>query len=298
MYLGSLGWALRQLGRVLDDRNADGTQALYLGSTTSKIRLPRAVEALDEAQQFVFYELLDEDVNREMLAREVALTAVSGDSISYTLTPRAVEVWGMRDSLMGTDDEPYFALPGTRYDDMGYSIGPRGDTIKWHNFTPDSSLTYYVRVCEVPASLVYGGVLQQESASTTMLIADTAEYGDLVLNNDMYNGVEGVIESGTTGKGTEFTITDYANSGSTTTLTLQSAITISSDVKYSTYLTLPRQAYQLVIYKAAEYAAQWAYHDRLPEFQERFNKSFMNTIERLRTVGQDTYHKPWIVRSF
>ena len=298
MYRGSLGWALRQLGRVLNDRNADGSISLYLGSTTSKIGIQRAVAALDDAQQQIFYDLLDADANREMLAREVPLTAVSGDTISYSVTPRTIEVWGLRDSLMDTDDDPLMAIHGTDYAEVGYSMGPRGETIKFHNWIPDASLTYYLRVSEEPASLTYGGFLQAESGSTVALLADTAEYGDLVLGDDEYNGMQLVVESGTTGKGLKRDITDWANAGDTTTASLGSSWTISDDAKYSIGFTLPRAAHQLIILKAATYAAHWVYKDQIDILENRFNRAWASAIDRLRKMSNDSYPKPWIVRSY
>ncbi|NIR02723.1 MAG: hypothetical protein GTN78_21400, partial [Gemmatimonadales bacterium] len=229
MYRGTIVWALRQVGRLLDDRNSDGTLALAIGSTTSRTKRARAVDALNEAQHSIFYRLLDEDVARETLSREVALSAVSGDTLSYTIPPRTIEIHGVRDSGMDTDDPPYPALSGTDYSDYGYTIGPRGETIKWHNFLPNGTDTYYARVIEEPIELAYGGFMQAEAASTVALIGDTAEYGELLLDTDNMNGAEIVIESGDTGKGLERTITDMSSAGDTTSLTVNSAWTFSAN---------------------------------------------------------------------
>jgi hypothetical protein len=246
----------------------------------------------------VFYDLMDNDVNREMVAREVPLSAVSGDTLSYTLTPRAVEVWGLRDNLMDTDDDPLMASWGSDYSDVGYTIGTRGESIKFHNWLPDSTKTYYLRVAEEPAQLIYGGVLQAETSSTTALLADTGEYGDMVLDNDEYNGIPVQIESGTTGKGLNRLITDFANSGSTTTITVDSAWTLSDDVKYSTGFTLPRAAHNLIILKAATYCAHWIDKDMVADMELRFARAWDSALQLLQNVSRDAYAKPWIVRSY
>lgn len=295
MHSGSLAWAVKQLGRHLDDRNADGTLALYIGSTTSSIRIPRAVEAIDDAQQELFYMMLDEAANRELLAREVALSTISGDTISYGLSRRTIEVFGVRTGAMGTDDEPFPGMYGSHYGDYGYTIGQRGESIKWHNFQPDSSQTYYARVVEEPAQLAYGGFLDATTNGSTVWVADSAEYGELPLEADNLNGCVLVVESGT-GKGSTSVISDYANSGSTTKITLASTVTVEAASKYSIMLSVPRSAWRPVLLKAAANLAPFVAPHKEESILRRFAAAWQPVLEILRNPTPDAYAKVWRVR--
>lgn len=298
MYRGTVVWALNRLASLVDDRNSNGTLALLIGSTTSKSRRTRAVDALNEAQHAVFFDLLDSDVARETLSREVALSAVTGDTLSLRMPPRAIEILGVRDSGMDTDDMPYPALSGSDYGDYGYTIGPRGETIKFHGFSPESTKTYYARVIEEPVMLAYGGFLKAETASTTGMLGDTAEYGMLMLDEDDLNGCELYIESATTGKGTHRTITDMSSSGSTTSITVDAAWTFTSDAKWSTQMTLPNPATRLVLLRAAVELAHWTMPHRVDALQERYDKAWNSALQANQRMAGDAYSRTRIVRTF
>jgi hypothetical protein len=298
MYPGSLPWAVRQLGSELDDREADGSLALTISSTTSATKVTRAVDALDDAQADLFYQLLDLDPNRSMLAREVALSAVSGDSLSYSMPARWIECLGVRDSTMDTDDEPYPALYGTDYTQYGYSVEERGTKIKWHSFTPESTHTYYARVVEEPAPLMYGAFLQAETATTTGMLGASSDYGDLPLNANGLAGCMFVIESATTGAGQERQIVSDTNSGSTTSIVVDAAWTFTSDAKWSTKLTLPRAAWRAVVIGAALRLAPYICPKREAMLQNRFKTAWGSVLQALREPLKTAYAKTRIVRAY
>jgi hypothetical protein len=298
MYRGTLVWALRQVGRLVDDRNSDGSLALAIGSTTAISKRARAVDALNEAQVSVFYDLLDSDVARETLAREVALTAVSGDTQSLALPPRATEWFGLRTGGMGTDDEPIPAVSGTHYGDYGYTVGPRGETIKLHGFSTTGE-TYYIRVIEEPVSLAYGTFLQAETASTTGMLAATAEYGELVLDVDDMNGAEIVVESSsTTGAGTKRTITDMSHSGDTTSITVDAAWTFNASAKWSTRMALPKVAMRLTLLKAAAWIAQWTMPNRVERLEQQYERAWATALQAAQRMSGDAYYRTRLVRDY
>jgi len=288
---GSVPWALRELGRRLDDRNASGAIALYVGSTESSVLPARAVEQLDEAQFDIFYRLLDDQVGHQMLQREVALTAVSGSTIAHTLPQRTAEIMSIRDSSMGTDDQPFYAIDGPRTTERGYGIGARGETIQWHNFSVDTSLTYYARVIKEPIHLSYSTVAQAETDAQIFLDLSPT-YGLTVRVDDYYTGENVVIESGTL-LGSSQQVTGYSQDFAT--CTLPAAWTLAGTENYSFQSSLPRAMWRAWLADAAAKLAFFHLPSRFGKMEERAEMEYARLVGRVRRSLTGAYGKPRIV---
>jgi hypothetical protein len=292
MYPGTIPWALREIGQRLDDRETDGTIALYVGSTTSDILPTRAVDQLNEAQYDVFWRLLDESVGLQQLQQEVTLTATSGSTNSHDLPTRTARILKIRESTMDEDCEGYPAVDEDRDCDYGYGIGPRGETIKWHNFDPNPGLSYLAKIIRIPAVLSYGTVGQAETATTNVRLASTPTYGYNMLADDEYNGEQITILTGT-GKELIGDITDY--DGSVLDCTVSTAWSLGETDTYSLRCSLPRNIWRAWIAKACARIAYFYRPSFVSKAEEEAEVEYQRLVSGVMRPLQAAYGKPRIV---
>ncbi len=252
-YPGTIPAALKRMGVLLDDYDTSGTNRLYVGSTTSKILVARAIDNLGAAQDEIYDDFLTDGAEKTNLCRKVTLVANSSDTQEFLLPPRVMQIYRVTDSDMDDVDDGSMHTPiaSMSYLDIGWRVERNNTRIRFSHFAPDSNLTYYAWILRRPPALSYGTVAAAVTAATVKL-AVTADYGETLLKDDSYNGAEiAIVTASSTndGLGQYQEITDYV--GSTRVCTVGSSWTVGTSDKYSIVLDLPEVAWTAIILRAA-----------------------------------------------